>query len=144
MLESPRTASSTWTATFWTWMRAKEKCFPVFFIFQNMVIHPQTLLFRLLEGHLCIVLQPTSGAGQLQKRGQPGGQVPAQVQAASQPGSSVRPDERRTGARVLMLFFLSRCTSLEECRTDTSVNWVNELINNEICGVSVSALQVIF
>lgn len=75
-------------------------CFLGVFFSENTVIHR----LRLLEGHLRIVLQPSSGTVQLQKRGQPGGQVPAQVQAAPEPGSSVRPDERRTRARVLLLF----------------------------------------
>ncbi|XP_077466690.1 diacylglycerol kinase delta isoform X2 [Stigmatopora argus] len=52
---------------------------------------------RLLEGVVSSVLhQSPAGLRQLQERRQPGGQVPASLQAAAQPRPGFRPDERRT------------------------------------------------
>jgi len=56
---------------------------------------------RLLEGHLPPVLrQSPPGLCQLQKWWQPGGEIPPTLQAAPQPGSSLRPGQRRAAPRV--------------------------------------------
>lgn len=55
----------------------------------NVYIHLHYLIFRLLEGRLSVMHQSSPGPGELQKWRQPGGEVPPQVQAASQPGASL-------------------------------------------------------